>query len=103
MALSNRSVCASSNNSRGRCACRSSRKAVVTKLGGALNAVSKELAFETTLRFLNRITAPGLKDAWPTAWRVLAETLRPEVAEALHVLEPVCDVLEGKERARSEE
>jgi hypothetical protein len=57
------------------------------------------LASPTALRFLNWITAPGLKDAWAAAWRVLAGTSRPEVAEALHFLEPVCAVLEGKDRA----
>jgi tetratricopeptide (TPR) repeat protein/DNA-binding MarR family transcriptional regulator/energy-coupling factor transporter ATP-binding protein EcfA2 len=77
----------------------SGAKAVVTKLGGVLNTASKDLASATALRFLNRITSPGLKDAWAAAWRVLAGTSRPEVAEALHFLEPVCAVLEGKDRA----
>jgi tetratricopeptide (TPR) repeat protein len=77
----------------------SGAKDVVTKLGGVLNTASKDLASATALRFLNRITSPGLKDAWPVAWRVLAETPRPEVAEALQFLEPVCAVLEGKDRA----
>jgi hypothetical protein len=39
-----------------------------------------------------------MKDAWPTAWRILAETQRPEITEALDFLKPVCDVLEGKDR-----
>jgi tetratricopeptide (TPR) repeat protein/energy-coupling factor transporter ATP-binding protein EcfA2 len=77
----------------------SGAKDVVTKLGGIVNSLPKELASPTALRFLNWITAPGLKDAWAAAWRVLAETSRPEVAEALHFLEPVCAVLEGKDRA----
>lgn len=74
-------------------------KVVVTKLGGVLNSASKELACATALRFLSSIASPIMKDAWPTAWRVLAETPRPEIAEALHFLEPVCAVLEGKDRA----
>ncbi|MGA2177582.1 MAG: tetratricopeptide repeat protein [Verrucomicrobiota bacterium] len=74
-------------------------KAVVTKLGGVLNSAPNELACAAALRFLNSITSPIMKDAWPTAWRILAETPRPELGEALHFLEPVCAVLEGKERA----
>jgi len=77
----------------------SGAKAVVMKLAGVLNSASNELARATALRFLNTITSPGLKEAWPTAWRVLAESSRAEVAEALSFLKPVCDVLEGKERA----
>ncbi len=77
----------------------SGAKAVVTKFGGVLNSASKELARATALRFLNSIALPGMKDAWPTAWRILAQTQRPDIAEALHFLEPVCAVLEGKERA----
>jgi tetratricopeptide (TPR) repeat protein/energy-coupling factor transporter ATP-binding protein EcfA2 len=73
-------------------------KAVVTKLGGVLNSVSNELASAASLQFLNSLASPGMKDAWPTAWRVLAETARPETAEPLQFLKPVCDVLEGKER-----
>jgi len=77
----------------------SGAKAVVTKLGGVLNSAPKELASASALRFLNSIAAPMMKDAWPAAWRILAGTPRPELAEALHFLEPVCAVLEGKERA----
>lgn len=77
----------------------SGAKAVVTKLGGFLNSVPKALAREIALRFLNSSTIPIMKDAWPTAWRVLAETQRPEIAEALDFLKPVCAVLEGKERS----
>ncbi len=74
-------------------------KAAVMKLGGVLNSVSKETACATALRFLNSIASPFMKDAWPAAWRVLAGTPRSEIAEALHFLEPVCAVLEGKDRA----
>jgi tetratricopeptide (TPR) repeat protein len=77
----------------------SGAKEVVTKLRGVLNSESKELARESALRFLTSIATPIMKDAWPTAWHVLAETLRPETAETLHFLEPVCAVLEGKSRA----
>jgi tetratricopeptide (TPR) repeat protein len=77
----------------------SGAKDVVTKLGGVLNSAPKELARVAALRFLNGIASAGMKDAWPAAWRVLAETQRPEIAEALRFLEPVCLVLEGKERA----
>ena len=69
------------------------------RLGSVLNSVSSELARATALRFLNDLTSLGLKDAWAAAWRVLAGMSRPEVAEALHFLEPVCEVLEGKNRA----
>lgn len=77
----------------------SGAKAVVTKLAGVLNSASKELAPPTALRFLYGITTIGVKDAWAAAWRVLAESSRQEVAEALSFLKPVCDVLEGKDRA----
>jgi tetratricopeptide (TPR) repeat protein/energy-coupling factor transporter ATP-binding protein EcfA2 len=77
----------------------SGAKAVVAKLGGVLNSASKELARATALRFLNSIASPIMKDGWPAAWRVLAETSRPEIAEALSFLKPVCDVLEGNGRA----
>jgi tetratricopeptide (TPR) repeat protein len=77
----------------------SGAKAVVAKLGGVLNSASKELARATALCFLNSIASPIMKDGWPAAWHVLAETSRPEVAEALSFLKPVCDVLEGKGRA----
>jgi len=76
----------------------SGAKAVVAKFGGVLNSAPKELARATALRFLNSIASPGMKDAWPAAWHVLAGTPQPEIAEALHFLEPVCAVLEGKER-----
>ena len=76
----------------------SGAKTVVTKLGGVLNSVPKELARAAALRFLNSIASPGMRDAWPTAWRALVETQPSEAAEALHFLEPVCAVLEGKER-----
>ena len=74
-------------------------KAVVTKLGGVLNSAPKELVRATALSFLNNLATPTMKDAWPTAWHILAETKRPEIAEALDFLKPVCDVLEGKDRA----
>jgi tetratricopeptide (TPR) repeat protein len=77
----------------------SGAKAVITKLGGVLNSAPKEMACATALRVLNSIASPIMKDAWPTAWRVLAETQRPEIAEALDFLKPVCAVLEGEERA----
>jgi tetratricopeptide (TPR) repeat protein len=76
----------------------SGARAVVTKLAGVLNSAPKELAPTSALRFLNGIASAGMKDAWPTAWHILAETQGPEIAEALHFLKPVCDVLEGKER-----
>jgi tetratricopeptide (TPR) repeat protein len=77
----------------------SGAKAVVTKLGGILNSASDELARAVVLRFLNSIASPIMKDAWPTVWRVLAEAQQPELKEMLQFLEPVCAVLQGKERA----
>jgi hypothetical protein len=77
----------------------SGAKGVVTKLGGVLNSASIELARATALRFLISITSSTMKGAWPVAWRILTETQRPEVAETLQFLEPVCAVLEGKDRA----
>ena len=77
----------------------SGAKAVVVKLGAVVNSLSKKLASPTAMRFLSSIISPTMKEGWPVAWRVLAETPRPEVAEALQFLEPVCAVLEGKDRA----
>jgi len=77
----------------------SGAKAVVTKLGGVVNYLSKEQASASAMRFLSSIISPTMKEAWSAAWRVLAETSRPEVKEALDFLKPVCAVLEGKDRA----
>jgi tetratricopeptide (TPR) repeat protein len=74
-------------------------KAVVVKLGGVVNSSSKEFASATAIRFLSCIISPTMKDGWPAAWRILAETQRTEVAETLQFLKPVCAVLEGKDRA----
>jgi tetratricopeptide (TPR) repeat protein len=76
----------------------SKAKEAVTKLGGVLNNLTKDPAITAALQFFNRIAFQLLKDAWPTAWRALVETSKPEVAEALRFLEPVCSVLEGKDR-----
>jgi tetratricopeptide (TPR) repeat protein/energy-coupling factor transporter ATP-binding protein EcfA2 len=76
----------------------SGAKAVVTKLCGVLKSAPKEFACATVLGFLYSIAVPTMNDAWLTAWHVLAETQRPEIVEALQFLEPVCAVLEGKER-----
>jgi hypothetical protein len=40
-----------------------------------------------------------MKDAWPTAWHGLAECQPSKIADSLEFLKPVCEVLEGKDRA----
>ena len=71
---------------------------VLRKFSAALEKLSNEQAREMALRFLNAVASPGMKEAWPIAWRSLAAKLNPEAAEAIRFLEPVCNVLEGKDR-----
>jgi hypothetical protein len=40
-----------------------------------------------------------MRHGWPAAWRALVSGLPAEVGEALHLLAPVCEVLEGKSRS----
>ncbi|MGP8199786.1 MAG: AAA family ATPase [Limisphaerales bacterium] len=77
----------------------SGAEATIKRLSSALNSAPQESARTSSLRFLNDIASPELKDAWPTAWRILAKSQRSGIVEALQLLKPVCDVLEGKERA----
>ena len=73
-------------------------KAVLTKFTAALGLVSNEFAPEIALRFLSSLASPEMKGAWTIAWQSLAANLKPEAAEAIRFLEPVCSVLEGKNR-----
>ena len=72
---------------------------VLTKFAAALNSLKQEQASEIALRFLNSFASSVMNDAWPIGWRILLANLKPEIAEAVKFLEPVCDVLEGKDRS----
>jgi len=71
---------------------------VLRKFLAALASLSNEQAREAALRFLNSLALPEMKETWPNVWRGLVVQLRPEVAEPVRFLEPVCSVLEGKDR-----
>ena len=72
---------------------------VMEKFSFALGKIVKESAIEISLGFLRTLASPEMKDGWPFAWRILAVRAQPEVAEALGILEPVCDVLSSKDRS----
>jgi hypothetical protein len=58
-----------------------------------LNAITAQLKrLKDALRLLRGLASPEMKEAWPTAWRSLVETLKPEAAAAIRFLEPVCNV-----------
>ncbi len=71
---------------------------VLRTLSTALESLSNEQAREVVLHFLNALAMPEMKKAWPSVWKSLIAQLKPEVAEAVRFLEPVCSVLEGKDR-----
>ena len=71
---------------------------ILEKLSTCLNMLAKGSAREVALRVLSSLASPEVKDAWPIAWRKLITNLKPEIAEAIKFLEPVCNVLEGKDR-----
>jgi tetratricopeptide (TPR) repeat protein len=71
---------------------------ILTRLSVSLNSLVKEKAREVALRFLNGLASAEEKEAWPIALRSLVTNLKPEAAEAIRFLEPVCSVLEGKDR-----
>ncbi len=50
---------------------------------------------EDIVRLLSRLAMPALREAWPQAWRRLANGQPPGVGEALEFLKPVTEVLEG--------
>jgi Cdc6-like AAA superfamily ATPase len=72
---------------------------ILIKFAAALNLLKYEQAREIALRFLNSLASSPMKNAWPAAWRSLVTNLKPEAAEALQFLEPVYNVLEGKDRS----
>lgn len=72
---------------------------VLERFATVLNKMTKEEAREISLSFLRTIAAPELKEGWPFAWKILAEGVQPEVAEAIRILEPVYSVLSGKDRS----
>lgn len=74
-------------------------RTVMEKFATALNKIPKEEAREISLSFLRVIASPELKEGWPFAWKILAEGVQPEVAEAIRILEPVYSVLSGKDRS----
>jgi hypothetical protein len=71
---------------------------VLRKFSAALASMSNEQAREAALRFLNSLALPELKETWPNVWRGLVTQLNAAVAEGVRFLEPVCRVLEGKDR-----
>lgn len=71
---------------------------VLTQFTSILNSLTSEVGREVAVRFLNNLVFLTSKDEWAKAARNLAAQLKPEVAEAVKFLEPVCSVLEGKDR-----
>jgi tetratricopeptide (TPR) repeat protein len=71
---------------------------VFTQFVSVLNSLSGEVGREVVIRFLNNLARCVEKNEWPKAARNLAAQLKPEVAEAVKFLEPVCSVLEGQDR-----
>jgi tetratricopeptide (TPR) repeat protein len=73
-------------------------KEVLSVLSTALGMLSKEEAGKVALGFLNALALPEMKGTWPIVWRGLFAQLDPQAAEMVRFLEPVCSVLEGKDR-----
>ncbi|HEY1663354.1 MAG TPA: AAA family ATPase [Verrucomicrobiae bacterium] len=71
---------------------------IMIKFVTALNLLKKERANEIALRFLNNLASGPMKEMWLAGWRSLMKNLNPEITEAVKFLEPVYDVLEGKDR-----
>ena len=76
----------------------SSAIGILERLSTHLNTLAKDSAREVALRVMSSLASPEMKDAWLIAWRNLITNLKPEIAEAVKFLEPVCNVLEGKDR-----
>jgi tetratricopeptide (TPR) repeat protein len=71
---------------------------VLQKFSAALTASTNANARDAALSFLNALATPESKEIWPNVWRSLFAKLKPEVAETIGFLEPVCRVLEGQDR-----
>ena len=69
--------------------------ATLNAICSALAAMPDETAAEIATRFLNSIAKAEGKAYWPTAWKALANGLKPEVVERLRVFAPVSEALES--------
>jgi tetratricopeptide (TPR) repeat protein len=76
----------------------SKTETVLQTFATAIGSLSNEQVREMALRFLNLLAGPDTDDLWPSAYKQLIALLKPEVAEAIRFLEPVCRVLEGNDR-----
>jgi hypothetical protein len=63
-----------------------------------LASSSSAQAGEEMLRLLGALAKPPLREAWPGAWRRLAERSSGEARQVLDFLKPVCEVLGGSKR-----
>lgn len=70
---------------------------VIAQLIKGVNSSALEAAREIVVRILNNLPSLVSKEDWPKAWHALTAGLKPELSEAIKFLEPVCDVLEGKD------
>lgn len=71
---------------------------VFTRFVSVLNSLSSEAGREAAIRFLNNLAPLVERNEWAKAARNLAAQLKPEMAEAVKFLEPVCNVLESNDR-----
>jgi hypothetical protein len=78
---------------------RAEADALLSRFAVVLKPVGKDKAREIMLRLLNSLALPGIAEAWVHAFRHLGKALATEVSEALESLEPVCAILEGKDRS----
>jgi tetratricopeptide (TPR) repeat protein len=72
---------------------------VVRKFSAALDSLPPDQARDEALHLLNALASPPIRETWANVWRGLIAQLKPEVVEAIRFLEPVCSVLEGKDRS----
>jgi hypothetical protein len=78
---------------------RTAARTVLEKFSITLSQTTTESAREISLRFLRTIASPEMKEGWAVAWEVLSRNSQPEVTEALRIFEPVCAILQGKDRS----
>lgn len=74
-------------------------RTILEKFSNATSKLPGDSAREESLRLLSSLASPEMKEGWPFVWRTLAENPTPEVTAALQFYKPVCDVLEGQDRA----
>lgn len=71
---------------------------LLERFAEALGHLPLDISREAIIHFFKRLVLPEMRHAWPLAWKTLISRLKSETAEAIRIFEPICNVLEGKER-----